>query len=106
MPIGDVTLNPEVPRYAAAVVVDAEVVTLDAHRRAIHATLVRLRVQMTGVEHRAPPRFAGIDVVREEFRRRFPNELGQGHTVLASIGFVDDRHALMLKDMFEQRVLV
>ena len=42
----------------------------------------------------------------EEFRRRFPNELGQGHTVLASIGFVDDRHALMLKDMFEQRVLV
>lgn len=90
----------------SAIVVDAEVVALDAHRSAIHAALVRLRVQVAGVEHRAPTCLAPVQIVREKLRGSLPDEILQRNPVLPGVRFVCNRHALVLKDVFEQRVLV
>src|SRR5947208_1344607 len=106
MTVGDIALNPEMSGDPSTIVVDAEVVTLDPNGSAIHAPFVGLRVQMTGVEHCAPPRLATVEVMREEFRWRLSDELREWHAVLSRIGFVCDRHALMLKDVLEHHVLV
>src|SRR5206468_9267813 len=106
MPIRDVPLNTEMSRNAAALIIDAEIVALDAHRRAVHAALVGLRVDMTRVEHRAPTRFASLDVVREELRGCFPDELRQRHAILPGIRFIHNRHSLMPEYVLEQRVFI
>ena len=106
MPIGDIALYPQVSGDAALIVVDTQIVAFDAHGRAVHAALIRLRMEMTGVEHRTPSRLSGLDIVREELRRRFSNELVKRHSILLCVCLVYDRHALMREDVIENRVFV
>jgi len=106
VPIRDIALDTEMAGDTTLLIVDAEIVTFDPDRRSIHPPLVGLGMDVPRVEHRAPSRLSGVDVVREELRRRFPDELRQRDAILASVGFIDDRHSLVMKHVLEQRVFV
>ena len=106
MAIGDIALNPEMSGDSAAIVVDAEIVAFDAHRSAIHAAFVRLGVDVPSVKHRAPSRFATLEIMREELSWRLSDELRKRNPILSGVGFVGDGHTLMLKDVIEYRVFV